>query len=637
MRRRGRAVALATVAAVLTVLFGSLSPAMADDSDVEESAEQALAAKYAPVLMLVQQKVACGPGEPFLPGDVDVMFDNPAIALRGPWKPQKDLVKIAPSVDDLSAGLPGYALDLPGDPLDPGCDYEEWADDQGFGSVPTIYAHVATEKGVDNRIALQYYFFYAFNDYNNKHETDWERIQIEFSASSAKTALQLGIEPDIAVYSQHYGAEKATWGDSKLQLEDETHPLVYVSAGSHANQFSSGVFMGNTAKTGFGCDTTVGDHDAIHPVVKTIPSDPAAALVEFPWTGYEGHWGEVGPKRFYEGPTGPNRKAGWTRPFSGFSKNARSVSIEIPGGDLAGGSTASVYCDLVGKGSDAFRAFVANPLATLGILAVLVVAVGWLLRRTSWDADPLPLMKRRKVGQVITAAGSMIGHHPVTFIVGALPLASLLVTSAVLQTLAVGTSMPGWVPSVVTFLALIASFVTIAAMTVGVERIGAGEPYGLLGLWAEGARRMVRGVPALLAAAILAAVLIGTLVLSPLALVLLVLFYLLTPVVVIERAGALRPLTRSTVLVWRILGTIVPLRLFSLLLLSSVGAVLAALLFTIVPVSFVVLNAVPPLVIALVTPLNAVMSAYAYYAARVVDDERKAPEEPAPEEVPAGV
>ena len=637
MTRRGWVRFAAAAVATVAVVFGTLAPAMADDATEEESAEAALAAKFAPVLMLVDQKTACGPGEPFTPSDVDVMFENSTVALRGPWKPSKDLVKIAPSVEDLTAGLPGYAMDLPGNPLEPGCDYEEWADDQGFGAEPTIYAHVATEKGVENRIALQFFFFYAFNDYNNKHETDWERIQLEFTAPSAKTALELGIDPEIAVYSQHYGAEKADWGDGKLELEDDTHPVVYVSAGSHANQFSPGVFMGNTAKTGFGCDTTVGDHDAIHPIVKTIPSDPAAALAEFPWTGYEGHWGEVGPKRFYEGPTGPNRKAGWTKPFSGFSKNARSTSIEMPGGDLAGSSTAQVYCDVVGKGSDAFRAFVDNPLATLGILAVIVLAVAWLLRRTSWDTDPLPLMTRRKVGQVITAAGGMIIHHPVTFIVGAIPLGALLVASAVLQTIAVGTPVPAWASGAVTLVALVVDLVTVAGMTVGVERIGAGEPHGLLGLYAEGARRMVRGVPALLGATAIAVVLVGTLILSPLALLLLLFFYLLTPVVVLERATWFKPLTRSSVLVWGILGTVLPLRLFSLLLVSSVGALLAALLFTLVPVSFVVLNAVPPVVVALVTPLNAVMAVYAYYSARVVDDERKTPEEPAPEEVPAAV
>ena len=165
------------------------------------------------------------------------MFDNPTIALRGPWIASHDLVQVGPSAEDVSAGLPGYALDLPGDPLNPGCDYEKWAASQWRGSEPTIYAHVATESGVTDRIALQFFFFYPFNDYNNKHETDWERIQLEFAAPDAATALAGDLAPDAVVYSQHYGSERATWGDDKLEIEDDTHPVVYVSAGSHANQF----------------------------------------------------------------------------------------------------------------------------------------------------------------------------------------------------------------------------------------------------------------------------------------------------------------------------------------------------------------------------------------------------------------
>ena len=636
MTRRGWT-RLAAAAATVAVVLMTLAPAMADDATEEESAEAALAAKFAPVLMLVKQNAKCGPGEPFTPSDVDVMFDNPTIAMRGPWKPTKDLVKIAPSVDDLAAGLPGYAMDLPGNPLDPGCDYEEWADDQGFGAEPTIYAHVATEKGVDNRIALQYYFFYAFNDYNNKHETDWERIQLEFSASSAKTALQLGIDPQIAVYSQHYGAEKADWGDAKLEIEDETHPVVYVSAGSHANQFSPGVFMGNSAKTGFGCDTTVGDHNAIHPIVKTIPSDPVAALAEFPWTGYEGHWGEVGPKRFYEGPTGPNRKAGWTKPFSGFSANARSLSIEMPGAGLAGSETAQVYCDVVGKGSDAFRAFVANPLATLGILAVVLAAVTWLLRRTAWDTDPLPLVQRRRAGQIITASFSMIFRHPITFIGGAIPMGVLLVTTAVLQTSSLASGLPSWLPVTVGLLSTLMTLVTGAALTLAVHRIGNGEPTGLVSYFRDGTARLLRGVPALSVAVVVEALLVSTLVLAPVALVLIVLWYLMIPLIVIERGGLFSSLRRSPALVWKILGSVIPVRLFSALMLTAVGALLAALVFAVVPVSFVVFNAVPPVVVALVQPLNIVLAAYTYYAAKAAEEEQAAPEEPTPEEAPAAV
>ncbi|MFT3873544.1 MAG: hypothetical protein QM714_13020 [Nocardioides sp.] len=200
-------------AMVLGLLTVTGAPSQADTS-----AEAELAEKFAPVMMLVTQKTACGPGEPYRPSNVDVLFDNPTVALRGPWKPQRDLVKVGPSMEDVSKGLPGYALDLPGDPLNPGCEYEKWARSEwGNSAEPTAYAHVATQTGVSNRIALQYYFFYPFNDYNNKHETDWERIQLEFEAPDAATALSNGLTPDLVVYSQHYGSERSGWDDDKLR------------------------------------------------------------------------------------------------------------------------------------------------------------------------------------------------------------------------------------------------------------------------------------------------------------------------------------------------------------------------------------------------------------------------------------
>ena len=58
--------------------------------------EEALAARFAPVVRLVEQPEECGFGEPYRPIDVDLLFGEPTVALRGPWKPP-DLVKIAPS------------------------------------------------------------------------------------------------------------------------------------------------------------------------------------------------------------------------------------------------------------------------------------------------------------------------------------------------------------------------------------------------------------------------------------------------------------------------------------------------------------------------------------------------------------
>ena len=91
------------------------------------------------------------------------------------------------------------------------------------------------EAAKPGQLALQYWFFYLFNDYNDKHEGDWEMIQLDFAASDPAQALTQ--TPDEIGYSQHEGAERAHWGDSKLEVVDGTHPVVYPAAGSHANYY----------------------------------------------------------------------------------------------------------------------------------------------------------------------------------------------------------------------------------------------------------------------------------------------------------------------------------------------------------------------------------------------------------------
>jgi len=80
----------AALAALLVVPFAAVSTAAAASTD-----EAALAARFAPVVRLVNQPQSCGPGEPYVPIDVNLLFDEPTVALRGPWGPN-DLVKVAP-------------------------------------------------------------------------------------------------------------------------------------------------------------------------------------------------------------------------------------------------------------------------------------------------------------------------------------------------------------------------------------------------------------------------------------------------------------------------------------------------------------------------------------------------------------
>jgi hypothetical protein len=87
------------------------------------------------------------------------------------------------------------------------------------------YAHVSKEPGFPDKLALQYWFFYVFNDWNNLHEGDWEMIQLVFDASTAAHALQRA--PVEVGYSQHEGAERADWEDGKLERLGATHPVVH--------------------------------------------------------------------------------------------------------------------------------------------------------------------------------------------------------------------------------------------------------------------------------------------------------------------------------------------------------------------------------------------------------------------------
>jgi hypothetical protein len=96
------------------------------------------------------------------------------VALRGPWA-GGSIVKIGPRGADLARGLTGYHLDFPGDALNPGCDFEKWSRAITEGKKkPTTYARVVTDPDHPGKLALQYWFFYVFNDWNDTHEGDWE-------------------------------------------------------------------------------------------------------------------------------------------------------------------------------------------------------------------------------------------------------------------------------------------------------------------------------------------------------------------------------------------------------------------------------------------------------------------------------
>ena len=171
-------------ALALTLLVAG--PACAQGS---QSAEQQLAAAYTPVLSLDPQHTPCGSGEPYRPTSVDIVLGRQDVTLRDSYG---TVVKRAPTSADLWRHPVGYYLDLPGDPLNPGCGYEKQFRDWNDGREPSVYAHVATDPADSGKLVVGYWFYYTFNDFTDKHESDWEMAQVDFDASDAAEALLQG-------------------------------------------------------------------------------------------------------------------------------------------------------------------------------------------------------------------------------------------------------------------------------------------------------------------------------------------------------------------------------------------------------------------------------------------------------------
>jgi hypothetical protein len=110
---------------------------------------------------------------------------------------------------------------------------------------------------------LQYWFFYAFNNWRtgfsgaNDHEADWEMISIYLSKTDTAPGESASETPDdLATRVAHYSPEwvayashdysgddlRRRWIDPEVRKVGD-HPIIYVGAGSHASYFSPGEYL----------------------------------------------------------------------------------------------------------------------------------------------------------------------------------------------------------------------------------------------------------------------------------------------------------------------------------------------------------------------------------------------------------
>jgi RsiW-degrading membrane proteinase PrsW (M82 family) len=313
VNRITRITALAFTATLLFSLLLSTDTTFAQEGVPQGDLE--LAKLYAPVLYF-------HPAELFRPQSVEVMVNTARLRqARREWADISILNKV--SLSDLFRYKDGnYNLDVWFS--DEGAsDYKNYSAHRAYyqtvlspesGGPPiVVYAHVVHD-GSSGQIVLQYWLFYYYNDWFNKHEGDWEMAQVILGASG---------EPEWVVLSQHHGGTRRPW--NQASIEEGTHPAVYVALGSHANYFWGDEVYPNGTKVGnvqVEIMDRTGTFGRILPEVRMIPDREDVEQDPDKWTGLEwlpfkGRWGELAPHNDFSGPLGPADKgAQWEQPYA---------------------------------------------------------------------------------------------------------------------------------------------------------------------------------------------------------------------------------------------------------------------------------------------------------------------------------
>ena len=197
-----------------------------------------------------------------------------------------------------------------------------------------VYGRVARPAG---SIVLQYWYFYYDDVYSyayppsdfiwQAHEGDWEVVNVVLSDDG---------EPQFVGYSQHCLGRRRAWASTPRL---DTHPIVHVAAGSHANYFSAGTHPIDVACIPPQAIALLQANHLPLPVDYSFPGGEVAGPREAggtfthvrsiegdhpSWLSFDGLWGElqyfhapapIGTVPFGTSPPGPVYHAVWGDPL----------------------------------------------------------------------------------------------------------------------------------------------------------------------------------------------------------------------------------------------------------------------------------------------------------------------------------
>ena len=297
---------LKRLAALVSLAGLTLAPVAAGTETASPSLATLLA-RHVPILVL-------HPAERFLPVPVDGFLADSDLQR-----------KTTAGWENVSVALPASGAELrldqrlcrAGDGVAASPCYAQA--EAAHGATPVVYGAAFR---VRDRIALQYWAWYPFNDYSptippgevwQVHEGDWESVSV---------ILDLDGLPVLFALSRHCDGTRRPWARAPRRGQ---RPLVYVALGSHANYFGAGAHPHSPA-----CwprelrdivrSLKLVDHTGagrtVRPRLVTVTSKRPG------WMRYAGSWGEDGYLHFanndpvaYRGsPRGPGFHAQWRAP-----------------------------------------------------------------------------------------------------------------------------------------------------------------------------------------------------------------------------------------------------------------------------------------------------------------------------------
>ncbi len=269
---------LGVLLTILTLALPSLAGVALGPHPASAQTSTGLVSRFAPVLHFTS-------GEKFYPTSVDYLIQSSVVEERQA-NGSSVLITASPSNSNLGSYNATTYLDNKLGTLDAiAADYSSRASSLGYFA----YAHTVNATGLT---VIQYWFFYAYNNGPlNDHQGDLEVVELFLDSSG---------NPLRALYSQHGAGENAAWSDVEKQ---DTHPLVYVAQGSHANYFRP--YQG---KIGIENDVVSNSGLTLNPTDLTLVplGEQGSHPLDQSWLDYPGRWGYVGtPDQVALGEAGP--------------------------------------------------------------------------------------------------------------------------------------------------------------------------------------------------------------------------------------------------------------------------------------------------------------------------------------------